>query len=146
MSENDLNSHVTSIGNSVSIVHSKQSIAHFIFSSETQRLVMKLLAVLLTICCFSVGVLAGPTAKEPSKGLEWNNLKSFLPMPMDPLKLNSVNQTWCTCGVFFSGQFKKMSNEPPKGQPVLMHEQDSQYPCTPLGTKQCSNKCLEVVS
>lgn len=109
--------------------------------------IMKMLAVVLYFCClFGAGLMASPSSKEAPKGLEWNNLKSLLPMPMDPLKLNQVNQTYCTCGVFFSGQFKKFSNDPPKGQPVLMHEQDSQYPCTPIGTKQCSNKCLEVVS
>lgn len=120
---------------------------HFPIECKTsQRLIMKLLAALMYFCClFSFGLMA-ISNKEPVKGgIEWNSLKSLLPMPIDPLKLNSVNQTWCTCGVFFSGQFKRMSNEPPKGQPVLMHEQDMQYSCTPLGTKQCSNKCLEVV-
>lgn len=107
---------------------------------------MKMFAIFMYTCLFGVGVMASPQSKEGMKGLEWNNLKSLLPMPVDPLKLNQVNQTYCTCGVFFTGQFKKFSNEPPKGQPVLMHEQDSQYPCTPIGTKQCSNKCLEVVS
>lgn len=103
---------------------------------------MKFPIVLLSFCClFGIGLM-----QTTSKGLEWNGLKSLLPMPIDPLKLNQVNQTYCTCGVFFSGQFKRGSSEPPNGQPVLMHEQDSMYACTPMGTKQCSNKCLEVVS
>lgn len=103
--------------------------------------IMKSLVVFMYFCClFGVGLM------QSTKGLEWNGLKSLLPVPIDPLKLNQVNQTYCTCGVFFSGQFKRGSNEPPKGQPVLMHEQDSMYACTPMGTKQCSNKCLEVVS
>lgn len=105
---------------------------------------MKSFAVLLYFSClFSVGLMQMAPLKD---GLEWNGLKSLLPMPIDPLKLNQVNQTFCTCGVFFSGQFKRGSTEQPKGPPVLMHEQDFQYPCTPLGSKQCSNKCLEVVS
>lgn len=103
---------------------------------------MELPIALLFFCClFGVGF-----ADTAPKGLEWNGLKSLLPVPIDPLKLNQVNQTYCTCGIFFSGQFKRGSSEPPKGQPVLMHEQESMYPCTPIGTKQCSNKCLEVVS
>lgn len=76
--------------------------------------------------------------------LEWNKLKSLLPAPIDPLKLNSVNQTFCTCGVFLSGQFKK--GESPIGQPALMHEQDTMFSCSPIGAKQCSNKCLEMVN
>lgn len=52
----------------------------------------------------------------------------------------------CTCGVFLSSQFKKGSPEPPKGAPVLRHEQDKVFPCTPLGIRQCQNKCLEAVS
>lgn len=86
-----------------------------------------------------------PTVKE-TMDLEWNKLKSLLPVPVDPLKLNTVNQTFCTCGVFLSGQFKKGSSEPPVGHPALMHEQDSMFPCTPIGAKQCSNKCLEMVN
>ncbi|CAD7092722.1 unnamed protein product [Hermetia illucens] len=49
----------------------------------------------------------------------------------------------CTCGVFLSSQFKKGSTEPPKGAPVVRHEQDKVFPCTPLGIRQCQNKCLE---
>lgn len=97
-------------------------------------------ALCVFFCLFGVSCMAA--TKDPMD-LEWNKLKSLLPMPIDPLKLN-VNQTWCTCGVFLTGQFKK--GESPKGYPALMHEQDSMYPCTPLGTKQCSNKCLETVS
>lgn len=97
-------------------------------------------ALCVFFCLFGVSCMAA--TKDPME-LEWNKLKSLLPMPIDPLKLN-VNQTWCTCGVFLTGQFKK--GESPKGYPALMHEQDSMYPCTPLGTKQCSNKCLETVS
>lgn len=103
--------------------------------------IMKSSIVLLSLCCMFGVVFM-------QNGLEWNglkDLKSLLPVPIDPLKLNQVNQTYCTCGVFFSGQFKRGSSEPPKGQPVLMHEQENMYPCTPIGTKQCSNKCLEVV-
>lgn len=96
-------------------------------------------------CLFGCGVFASVPSKDAKNGLEWGNLKSLLPVPIDPLKLNGINQTYCTCGVFFSGQFKKGSSESPKGYPVLMHEQDTMYQCTPMGTKQCSNKCLETV-
>lgn len=107
---------------------------------------MKFLVVSVYFCClFGYGISTAVPNKDVKNGLEWGNMKSLLPLPIDPLKLNSINQTYCTCGVFFSGQFKKGSNEPPKGYPVLMHEQDTMYPCTPMGTKQCSNKCLETV-
>lgn len=98
------------------------------------------------ICClhFASALIPGtPTIKEAMDN-EWNKLKNLL--PLDPLKLNGVNQTWCTCGVFLSGQFAKGTNDSPKGHAALMHEQDSMYPCTPAGAKQCSNKCLETVS
>ncbi len=52
----------------------------------------------------------------------------------------------CTCGVFLTGQFKRGSQEPPKGNPALMYEQDTNFPCNPAGAKQCTNRCLEMVS
>lgn len=105
---------------------------------------MKTIIIFSTFCCYAAyaAIAAAPTIKETMDN-EWNKLKNLLPTPIDPLKLNSVEQTWCTCGVFLSGQFTK--NEPPKGNAALMHEQDSMYPCTPVGAKQCSNKCLETV-
>ncbi|XP_055302182.1 follicle cell protein 3C-1 [Sitodiplosis mosellana] len=110
--------------------------------------VVTLLFFFCCCCCFfgySLTAQATSTVKE-TMDLEWNKLKSLLPVPIDPLKLNPVNQTFCTCGVFLSGQFKKGSSEPPVGHPALMHEQDSMFPCTQIGAKQCSNKCLEMVA
>lgn len=52
----------------------------------------------------------------------------------------------CTCGIFLSGQFKKGSKEPPKGNPALLNEHFEVYPCNNHGNKLCSNKCLDVVS
>ena len=57
---------------------------------------------------------------------------------------NSTEIESCVCGVFLSGQFKRGS--PPNGPPVLLHEYDENFMCSPLGNKQCTNKCLEVVS
>lgn len=121
---------------------------------------MKVLLLSLFFCCLlSIGLAAPGKEEKPSKETkpvkeattvkeaidkEWNKLKALMPLPVDPLKLNAVNQTWCTCGVFLSGQFKK--GETPKGNAALLHEQDSMYPCTPMGSKQCTNKCLETVS
>lgn len=105
---------------------------------------MKSIIIFLHICCFVGFGLAATTMKD-AMDLEWNRLKSLLPTPIDPLKLNAVNQTYCTCGVFFTGQFKKGSSDPPVGNPVLMHEQETTYACNPVGAKQCSNKCLEMV-
>lgn len=128
-----------------------QHIFHFVFLCLIERSftkptnTMNSFAILCFLSCIFGSLVASTPAKD-AMDAEWNKLKSFLPMPLDPLKLNSVDQTWCTCGVFLTGQFKKGSSEPPKGYPALMHEQDMQYPCTPIGTKQCSNKCLETVS
>ncbi|XP_008478809.2 uncharacterized protein LOC103515652, partial [Diaphorina citri] len=52
----------------------------------------------------------------------------------------------CTCGIFMSGQFHKASKAPPKGNAVIMSEMEETFPCTPLGNKQCTNKCLGMVS
>lgn len=51
----------------------------------------------------------------------------------------------CTCGVFLTGQFKRGSSEPPKGNPALMHEQELNFSCNSAGVKQCTNRCLEMV-
>lgn len=104
---------------------------------------MKFLIVFLYAVYLTVTGISSQLQMNNALDLEWNKLKSLI--PVDPLKLNAVNQTWCTCGVFLTGQFKKGSNEPPKGHAALMHEQDTMYPCTPLGAKSCSNKCLETV-
>ncbi|KAI5738009.1 hypothetical protein M8J77_001820 [Diaphorina citri] len=51
----------------------------------------------------------------------------------------------CTCGIFMSGQFHKASKAPPKGNAVIMSEMEETFPCTPVGNKQCTNKCLGMV-
>nr|XP_024216962.1 uncharacterized protein LOC106681680 [Halyomorpha halys] len=56
---------------------------------------------------------------------------------------NTTELTPCICGVFLSGQFKRGS--PPNGPPVLLHEYDENFVCSPLGNKQCTNKCLDVL-
>lgn len=57
------------------------------------------------------------------------------------------HQVPCTCGVFLSGQFNASSaGSPPRGNAALMHEQDVLLPCNAHGKKQCTNRCLEMVS
>ncbi|XP_026466702.1 follicle cell protein 3C-1-like [Ctenocephalides felis] len=51
----------------------------------------------------------------------------------------------CNCGIFMSGQIPRGSKAQPKGNPVLLQEQDGIFACTPLGTKQCTNKCLDTI-
>lgn len=51
----------------------------------------------------------------------------------------------CTCGIFLTGQFVKGSHQQPSEGPALLHEHDHTYPCSPIGRRQCANKCLEVV-
>lgn len=53
--------------------------------------------------------------------------------------------TFCSCAVFLSGQFKKGSNEQPKGMPALTQETEFSYPCNQAGNKMCINKCLESI-
>lgn len=113
---------------------------------EIYIIIMKLIVIFICACCFFDFGRTTPTSVKDAMDAEWNKLKSLLPVPIDPLKLNTVNQTYCTCGVFLSGQFKKGSNDPPTGLPALMHEQESMVSCNPIGAKQCSNKCLETVS
>lgn len=52
----------------------------------------------------------------------------------------------CVCGVFLSGQFVKGSHDPPKGNAALLHEHPEPLPCNSFGNKQCTNKCLDLVS
>lgn len=66
-----------------------------------------------------------------------NDLKSKFELKTD--------QGPCSCAVFLSGQFKKGSNEQPKGVPALIQETDNFYPCNPTGSKMCINKCLESI-
>jgi hypothetical protein len=54
--------------------------------------------------------------------------------------------TPCTCAVFMTGQFTKGSSQQPKGVPAIVQELETMYPCSPKGTKTCTNKCLQLVS
>lgn len=51
----------------------------------------------------------------------------------------------CTCGIFLNSQFTKGSKDPPKGEPVISNILDRNFPCNPIGQKQCQTKCLEQV-
>uniref|UniRef100_A0ABD2XPR5 Follicle cell protein 3C-1 n=1 Tax=Trichogramma kaykai TaxID=54128 RepID=A0ABD2XPR5_9HYME len=51
----------------------------------------------------------------------------------------------CTCGVFLSGSFKRGSKVPPSEHPALQYEQAETFPCSSIGNKMCTNKCLDVV-
>ena len=52
----------------------------------------------------------------------------------------------CVCGIFLSGTLKKGSKEPPKEFPTLSYEQTDTFPCSNIGNKMCTNRCLESVS
>jgi len=52
----------------------------------------------------------------------------------------------CVCAVFLNGQFRKGSKEQPKGYPALLHEYPDPLPCSAIGNKLCTSKCLDVVS
>nr|XP_023018163.1 uncharacterized protein LOC111507136 isoform X2 [Leptinotarsa decemlineata] len=56
-----------------------------------------------------------------------------------------VGSVPCTCGVFLSGQFKKGSKQQPKGLPVLTQEMDNPFMNNAMGSRQCTNKCLELI-
>ncbi|XP_067205548.1 follicle cell protein 3C-1 [Linepithema humile] len=51
----------------------------------------------------------------------------------------------CVCGVFLSGQFKRGSREQPTGYPALLHEYPDRLPCTVMGNRLCTSKCLDVI-
>lgn len=77
-----------------------------------------------------------------------NDLKSKFAISTAPSLLAAIpneNSTPCSCAVFLSGQFKKGSQEQPKGHPALIQETETTFPCTPTGTKMCINKCLESI-
>ncbi|XP_043685024.1 follicle cell protein 3C-1 [Vespula pensylvanica] len=61
------------------------------------------------------------------------------------IESSSEESVGCICGIFLSGQFKKGTKEQPTGNPALLHEQSESFPCTPLGNRQCTNKCLEMI-
>lgn len=88
---------------------------------------------------------------ESSQPLKTNIESAFSKLHMNNM-VNMVHvakeqkeQVPCTCGVFLTGQFKRGSSEPPKGNPALMHEQELNFSCNSAGIKQCTNRCLEMV-
>lgn len=52
----------------------------------------------------------------------------------------------CVCAVFLSGQFKKGSNQQPKGYGILLYEHPEVLPCNAAGNRLCTTKCLDAVS
>lgn len=102
---------------------------------------MKVAIILLT--CATIGLAQTVSPLKTAIDNELNKLKSLLQESLLP---PVQNQTTCSCAVFLSDQFKKGSPEPPKGNPALLHEQDSLFPCTTFGSRQCTNKCLESVN
>jgi hypothetical protein len=76
------------------------------------------------------------------------NALDFSPL-IPPILGNTLPPTEsfpCVCGVFLSGQFVKGSRDPPKGNAALLHEHSDPVPCNPFGNRQCTNKCLDLVS
>lgn len=67
-----------------------------------------------------------------------------IPEPVDEDSRLEVS-LGCNCGIFMSGQIPRGIKAQPKGNPVLLQEQDGIFSCTPLGIKQCTNKCLDTV-
>lgn len=81
-----------------------------------------------------------------SQSLNKNDLIKKMSLPREEIVTAENELTPCTCGVFMSGQFKKGSSEQPKGYAALISEQETNFSCTPAGTKLCINKCLDFVS
>lgn len=76
-----------------------------------------------------------PTPAQPALPLLGNAINTVSTSEIEP----------CTCAVFLSGQFKKGSQEQPKGLPALISESEMNFPCNPTGQKLCINKCLETI-
>lgn len=79
-------------------------------------------------------------------------LPTLPPLPAFPSLLlggpSPAHRTPCVCGVFLSSQVAKgAAGKQPTGHAALLHEHDEWTgPCNALGTKTCTNKCLEIVS
>lgn len=112
--------------------------------SLTTRMCLVTWSLCAIVLCFS-DLSFGSVALPTKNSLENAFLK--LQKLADPtLKDNKdTNQLPCTCAVFLNGQFTKGSPDPPKGNPALLYEQDSIFPCSAQGNKQCTNRCLETV-
>lgn len=122
--------------NSVVIHQLKSSL----FFSMSKMCNTQILVVFLSLV--TIGLTTTVSPLKAAIDNELNKLKSLLPENLLP---PIQNQTTCSCAVFLSDQFKKGSADQPTGNPALLHEQDSLFPCTPFGSKQCTNKCLEMV-
>lgn len=99
-----------------------------------QATMIWVLLVVLTVTCGSNGAIHKSDINDNK--VSENEIVSQTKPPPVP----------CTCGVFLSGQFVKGSQDQPKGYPALLQEQEQTFPCTNLGNKQCTNKCLDIVS
>jgi hypothetical protein len=79
---------------------------------------------------------------------EISNALDFSPFVAPVLRntLPTAELVPCMCGVFLSGQFVKGRQDQPKGNAALLHEHTEPLPCNPYGNKQCTNKCLDLVS
>lgn len=106
----------------------------------TQSLFPAMNAVLSQIP--SVNTLLQPQLQSLSSPL----LSQLPQIQAPPIQVTTTSQIPCTCGVFLSGQFVKGGNQQPTGLPALLHEHSDVFPCNVFGSKQCTNKCLDIVS
>lgn len=111
-------------------------------NTHAQNIAVKMQASQLLLIAIALISIKLSTASHVKTALD-NELIKFKASIADGLKLPKMEQAACTCAVFLSGQFKKGS--PPTGNPALLHEHDTLFPCTAMGNKQCVNKCLESV-
>ncbi|XP_046988399.1 follicle cell protein 3C-1 [Schistocerca americana] len=74
-----------------------------------------------------------------------STVPSTTPIAPAPAPPTNPKDIPCTCGVFLSGQFVKGSDAQPRGNAALLHELMVPFPCTPVGLKQCINRCLDTI-
>ena len=103
-------------------------------------------SVLYTKCCASFGDVLSNTL-DFNDDIRENHPAVIHVNSLPPLINNPTTSTFpCVCGVFLTGQFIKGSQEPPKGNPAILHELMEPLSCNAFGNKQCTNKCLDSVS
>ncbi|GJQ67173.1 hypothetical protein Trydic_g8084 [Trypoxylus dichotomus] len=86
-----------------------------------------------------------PDEAEKAKREEETVIKNNIPMPPKIHHKHLIPLVPCGCGIFLSGQFEKGSKEQPKGLPALTQEVGGFFPNNPIGIKQCTSKCLDMI-
>ncbi|KAH0952337.1 hypothetical protein HN011_006605 [Eciton burchellii] len=106
------------------------------YAGDTVEVVVKIISAKMYIVLMIMSLCISYSYTEK------NN--TILNIVKSPTNLNEQS-VGCVCAVFLNGQFKKGSREQPKGYPALLHEYPNPLPCSAIGNKLCTSKCLDVI-